>query len=353
MSPRPSRIRPVIDDLLAEWGSIANRNVVDATGASRQAVHAQLRQMVEDGELVCEGAGRSVRYRSSHPRRRFRYRRKKLDEEAVWSEVRDEVPELASLSEVAERALHTAIVELVDNAVSHSRGKWVEVSFRRAHDRLILEVADDGEGIFDHLAHQNELDDAMEALQQLTKGKLTTRPEEHTGEGLFLLSRIADFFEVESGGLRWMIDNEIDDVGISASHVEPGTRVRFEVDAGTATSLESVFAESSEAFELARRRVVVKLFETGNRFLSRSEAKRLLDGLGRFRSVIVDFKGVEAVGQGFVDEMFRVWPSRHPTTRLHPVNMLPPIAFIVEHGRRAAEAERDVARARPPGIERL
>lgn len=340
MSPRRSRIRPVIDDLLAEWGSIANRNVVAVTGATRQAVHGQLQGMVEAGELVREGAGRSVRYRSVHPRRRFRYELAGLDEDRVWSEVRSEVPELAALPQVAERALHTAVVELVDNAISHSRGKWVQVSFRKAHDRLILEVSDDGEGIFDHLAHVNELDDSMEALQQLTKGKLTTLPAEHTGEGLFLLSKIADFFEVESGGLLWMVDNEIDDVGISSAHVRPGTRVRFEVDAGTDTSLESVFAQSSEAFELSRRRVVVKLFETGNRFLSRSEAKRLLTGLGRFRNVIVDFNGVKAVGQGFVDEMFRVWPSRHPHTRLHPVNMVPPIAFIVEHGRKAAEAER-------------
>jgi len=344
MSPRASRIRPVIDDLLAEWGSIANRNVAAATGATRQAVHAQLQQLVEAGELVREGAGRSVRYRSVHPRRRFRYKLAGLDEDAVWREVRAEVPELATLPDAAERALHTAVVELVDNAISHSRGQRVEVSFRKAHDRLILEVFDDGEGIFDHLAHENELDDAMEALRQLTKGRLTTVPREHTGEGLFLLSKIADFFEVESGGLLWMVDNEIDDVGISAAHVGPGTRVRFEVDVGTNTSLESVFAQSSEAFELSRRRVVVKLFETGNRFLSRSEAKKLLTGLGRFRNVVVDFRGVAAVGQGFVDEMFRVWPSRHPTTRLHPVNMVPPIAFLVEHGRKAAEKERAAAR---------
>jgi anti-sigma regulatory factor (Ser/Thr protein kinase)/uncharacterized protein (DUF1330 family) len=328
----------VIDDLLAEWGSIANRNVVATTGASRQAVHAQLQGMVKAGELVQEGAGRSVRYRSVHPRRRFRYHLRGLDEDRVWHDVRSEVPELAALPEAADRALHTAVVELVDNAISHSRGRHVEVSLRKAHDRLIVEVIDDGEGIFDHLAHENDLKDRMEALQQLTKGKLTTLPAEHTGEGIFLLSKLADFFEVESGGLLWMVDNEIDDVGISSAHVKPGTRVRFEVDVGTNASLESVFAQSSEAFELARRRVVVKLFETGNRFLSRSEAKKLLEGVGRFRNVIVDFKGVEAVGQGFVDEMFRVWTSRHPNTRLHPVNMVPPIAFIVEHGRRAAES---------------
>jgi anti-sigma regulatory factor (Ser/Thr protein kinase) len=340
MSPRKSRIRPIIDDLLAEWGSIANRNVVATTGATRQAVHAQLQRMVRDGELVRQGAGRSVRYRGVHPRRRFRYQLDGLDEDRVWREVRNEVPELDDLPEAAERALHTAVVELVDNAVAHSRGKRVEVSFRKAHDRLIVEVFDDGEGIFDHLAHENELDDSLEALRQLTKGRLTTLPREHTGEGLFLLSKIADFFEVESGGLLWMVDNEIDDVGIASAHVRPGTRVRFEVDVGTDTSLESVFAQSSEAFELSRRRVVVKLFESGNRFLSRSEARKLLAGLGRFRNVVVDFRGVDAVGQGFVDEMFRVWPSRHHDTRLHPVNMVPPIAFLVEHGRKAAEADR-------------
>ena len=339
MSPRPSRIRPVIDDLLAEWGSIANRNVVAATGASRQAVHAQLQALVEEGELISEGAGRSVRYRSVHPRRRFRYALEGLREHEVWEEVSAEVPELADLPEPAHRAIHTAVVELVDNAISHSRGRRVEVHFRKAHDRLIVTVTDDGVGIFDHLAHENELADGMEALRQLTKGKLTTLPREHSGEGLFLLSRIADFFEVESGGLLWMVDNEIDDVGIAATHVRPGTRVRFEVDASTETSLESVFAQSSEAFELAHRRVVVKLFETANRFLSRSEAQQILEGLERFRSVVLDFRGVTAVGQGFVDEMFRVWTRRHPTTRLHPINMEPPIAFIVEHGRRAAESD--------------
>ncbi len=338
MSPRRSRIRPVIDDLLAEYGTIANRNVVTATGATRQAVHAQLQSMVQAGQLVRQGAGRGVRYRSVHPRRRFRYPLAGLDEDLVWRQVRAEVPELRELPEPADRALHTAVVELVNNAISHSRGRYVEVQFRRAHDRLIVEVFDDGTGIFDHLAHENELADSMEALRQLTKGRLTTKPTEHTGEGLFLLSKIADFFEVESGGLLWMVDNEIDDVGFAPAHVRPGTRVRFEVDVSTTSSLESVFADSSEAFELARRRVVVKLFETGNRFLSRSEAKKLLQGLERFRNVVVDFKGVDAVGQGFVDEMFRVWTSRYPKTRLHPVNMVPPIAFIVEHARRAAES---------------
>jgi len=337
MSPRRSKIRPVIDNLLAEWGSIANRNVVAVTGVSRQAVHAQLQALVATGVLSQEGAGRSVRYRSINPRRRFRYALDGLEEDQVWEEVRNEVPELDGLPEVADRALNTAVVELVNNAISHSRGKYVEVYFRKVHNRLVVEVSDDGEGIFDHLAHENELSDSMDALRQLTKGRLTTLPEEHTGEGLFWLSKIADFLEIESGGLLWMVDNEIDDVGVASAQVRQGTRVRFEVDTGTKKSAESVFVGSPESFELSRRRVVVKLFESGNRFLSRSEAKKLLSGLGSFRHVVLDFKGVKAVGQGFVDEAFRVWTGRHPRTRLHPINMEPAIELMVERARHAAE----------------
>jgi hypothetical protein len=49
------------------------------------------------------------------------------------------------------------------------------------------------------------------------------------------------------------------------------------------------------------------LFSIGVRFVSRSEAKRLPRGLDRFAHVTLDFQGVVLVGQGFIDEVFRVW----------------------------------------------
>lgn len=77
---------------------------------------------------------------------------------------------------------------------------------------------------------------------------------------------------------------------------------------------------------------MVKLFGLGVRFVSRSEAKRLMRGLERFREVLVDFAGVEEVGQGFVDEALRVWPSQHPKTRVEPVGMVGPVEFMVRRG---------------------
>jgi hypothetical protein len=84
---------------------------------------------------------------------------------------------------------------------------------------------------------------------------------------------------------------------------------------------------------------VVKLFSYGVRFVSRSEAKRLLDGLERFAHVILDFAGVELVGQGFADEVFRVWAAAHPAVALAAENMSPPVAFMVARARGGASRE--------------
>ena len=78
-----------------------------------------------------------------------------------------------------------------------------------------------------------------------------------------------------------------------------------------------------------KTRTVVRLFAHGSSFVSRSEAKRLLHGLEHFREVVLDFAGVDIVGQGFTDEVFRVWARAHSETRLVPVDMTEPVEFMV------------------------
>jgi diguanylate cyclase (GGDEF)-like protein len=84
--------------------------------------------------------------------------------------------------------------------------------------------------------------------------------------------------------------------------------------------------------QFSKTRLHVKMFQFGERFVSRSEAKRITQGLEKFESVILDFRGVEWVGQGFVDEVFRVWAGRHPRTRLEPVNMSEAVGFMIKRG---------------------
>lgn len=86
-------------------------------------------------------------------------------------------------------------------------------------------------------------------------------------------------------------------------------------------------------FTTDREACSIKLVAFGTSFVARSEAKRLTQGLERFRHVILDFEGVTLVGQGFADEIFRVWSRAHPQIELQAENMIPPVAFMVERAR--------------------
>lgn len=50
----------------------------------------------------------------------------------------------------------------------------------------------------------------------------------------------------------------------------------------------------------------------GERLISRSQAKRVCRRLENFTHITLNFKKVEAVGQGFVDQLFRVYQRERP-----------------------------------------
>jgi hypothetical protein len=83
-------------------------------------------------------------------------------------------------------------------------------------------------------------------------------------------------------------------------------------------------------------RTIVRVQEARTTFMSRPQAKRLVNGLERFREDVLDFAGVELVGQGFADEVFRVWAKQHPDLTLIPIDMCAPVAFMVERAIRGA-----------------
>jgi anti-sigma regulatory factor (Ser/Thr protein kinase) len=286
--------------------------------------------------LIREGGGRSTRYRSViRAALRFEYPLHDLSEDAVWKEIHERSLAPRGLSDNVERILHYAVTELVNNAIDHSGGTRVEVVLPSAVEAVVFEVIDDGVGIWEHVRTKLGLPDPFAALQELSKGKTTTAPDRHTGEGIFFTSKIADFFEIESGVVGWRVDNRRGDASIASIPERRGTRVRFEVGVSTPRTLARLFDDYTKDYEFVKTRIVVKLFEVGVRFVSRSEAKRLLHGLERFREVVLDFSGVQEVGQGFADEVFRVWPSLHPGVAIIPVRMASAVEFMVSRARRS------------------
>jgi hypothetical protein len=78
---------------------------------------------------------------------------------------------------------------------------------------------------------------------------------------------------------------------------------------------------SDDDYGFTKTVVPVRLAQYGNeKLISRSQAKRLLERVDRFKTVLFDFAEVETIGQAFADEVFRVFVNEHPHITILPIN---------------------------------
>jgi anti-sigma regulatory factor (Ser/Thr protein kinase) len=327
-----------IDEWLLRHPRITSGELASGLAFSRQAAHAHLRRGVADGWLVADGSGRTAGYRAAVPT--FGYPVATSAEDRILADVRMRVPELAALPGPEAAVVQYALSEMVNNALDHSGGSQVDVRVKVTPERVVLGIDDDGVGAFARLRDTLGLGSLVEAAAELTKGKVTTQPERHSGEGIFFTSRSVDRFELWANGLQLVVDRARLDVAILArdgsggagepATAPPGTQVRLLLLRPARRTLQDVFAEYTVDLEFSRTRTVVRLFGLGKDFVSRSEARRLMHGLERFRQVVLDFEGVPGIGQGFADEVFRVFATAHPGVELEPVNMNEAVRFFVD-----------------------
>lgn len=316
--------------LLTLHGRLSSGELARDAGVSRQTAHAVLAGLVGDGVAEAVGAGRGAHYVPAKLRS-YRWDVDGLEEHRVWHDLlRDEAME--TVQDPALSVLEYAVTEMVNNVIDHSGSGDLVVRIGARDGDIVVSIEDTGIGAFERVRAALQLESHLDALGQLSKGKLTTDPEAHTGEGIFFTSKAVDRFVLVANGVEWTIDNTIGDVAVGELDRGNGTVIGLTHDPTSGRTLESVFGEYTSGYDFDTSRVIVKLFEHGDSFVSRSEARRVAVGLERFRVVIVDFDGIRRVGQGFVDELFRVWASSHPGVRIEPVNMNPAVEFMVRRG---------------------
>lgn len=80
----------------------------------------------------------------------------------------------------------------------------------------------------------------------------------------------------------------------------------------TTTEVFQAFMNAPEDYDFSKTIVPMKLAQIGDeQLVSRSQAKRLIARFDRFKTVTLDFTGVETIGQAFADELFRVYALAH------------------------------------------
>jgi hypothetical protein len=314
---------------------------------SRQFAHKQLAALVKRGQLQKIGTTRGAYYIKTAPGQpkgaagttgaiAQKLRTQGLEEDQVMHALETTAAPLKRLSPPAKKIVHYAFCEMLNNAIEHSRAKYAEILLAEAGSTFYFEVIDRGIGIFASIRKKFGLKDDFEALQELLKGKSTTAKEKHSGEGVFFTSKAADRFTIESAKLRLTIDNLENDVFVNETPFRKGTKIGFSINRHTKRSLLPIFkAYTDEEYRFSKTKVTVKLYEHNVEQVSRSQARRLLFGLEKFQTIILDFTKVKGIGQAFADEIFRVFAKGHPKISLQPVNASRSVLFMINRARTA------------------
>ncbi len=300
-------------------------------GLSRTTASKWLGEMVAEGLLEATGEKRGRIYRLASRWTAAAWRVEGLSEDLVWREFAH--PFLRGLPENALDIWHYGITEMVNNVIDHSGSPVLELRLERNPLRTLCWVIDRGEGIFHKIQRALNLYDPRDALIELAKGKFTTDPEHHTGEGIFFCSKVFDRFQIHSSGLLFTHEEGKQDVLLEREEArEVGTRVLMELRNSCRRTLKEVMDQfaAPEEYTFSKTIVPVRLaLHEGEKLVSRSQAKRIAYRFERFENVILDFTGVEEIGQAFADELFRVFPQAHPGTRLTAVNTTPAIDAMI------------------------
>lgn len=316
--------------------------VARQVGVSRQTVAARVRVLVKGGYLARSGTTRPTYVRGVRQEGLFRHQLAGLTEDRVWSN--DVAPLLRGLPTNLVDIAHHGLTEMVNNAIDHSEGRHLQVTVRRDTERVSLWVVDDGIGIFRKITRALGLPDERLALLELSKGKFTTDPRRHTGEGVFFTSRMFDNFRIVSGDLVFDHDGaEENDLlyDVEAPRALGGTSVVMVIGLLSARTVKQVFdafSSGPDDYDFAKTVVPVRLAKVGEENLvSRSQAKRLMQRVDRFRCVVLDFDAVNMIGPAFADEVFRVFANDHPQVELVAIHAAPEVQQMI----RRAEIARD------------
>ena len=336
INPRGEEVRRfIVLQVGAHAGTIA-KLTAEHFGITRQAVNKHLLRLTREGCLIESGKTRNRIYKLAPLAERILIYEiaEGLAEDVVWTN--DIRPALGQLPDNVMNMWHHGFTEMFNNAIDHSNGKVIRVMVEKTAAKTEIMIADDGVGIFRKIQRELGLLDERHAILELAKGKLTTDPKRHSGEGIFFTSRMFDYFGILSGDSYfshypgkppWMHES---------IREREGTGVQLQLDNHTSRTTKKVFDAyvSGDEFDFSKTVVPVDLARYGNdKLISRSQAKRVLARVELFKSVVFDFQGVDSIGQAFADEIFRVFALEHPGISLLAIRVNSEVESMIDRAR--------------------
>ena len=225
-----------------------------------------------------------------------------------------------------------AFSEMVNNVMDHSEAERLDIVIEQDYLNTSVAIMDDGIGIFEKIKNYFNLPSHDAAICELFKGKLTTDSENHSGEGIFFSSKLMDEFAILSSE-KIFASNKYDvekTINLDSKKIL-GTCVIMTLSNFSKKLANEVFdMYSNDEGNFTKTKIPLKnIFDTSP--VSRSQAKRVCNHLDKFKEVILDFEGLEWMGQGFAHQIFVVFANSHPDISLMPINMNEEITKMYNH----------------------
>ncbi|HBU06595.1 MAG TPA: histidine kinase [Candidatus Magasanikbacteria bacterium] len=335
-------IKTLILEELSKKNSIKTSDIIKKTGFSRAYINRFLQELRDEGKIFLIGKTNSAKYVLAKSENFLEAKKQilifeetfinqNLSEDIILKKIKQTTGIFYSVPNNIENILDYSFLEMVNNAIEHSASEKIRIEMKKENDNIIFIIEDQGIGIFANIKNKFNLPDTLSAIQELLKGKKTTEPTQHSGQGIFFTSKLADSFTIKSSDKVLMFNNIINDLFIEDRKTHAGTTIIFSINLGTKKTTKEIFdAFTNQEYEFSKTQVKIKLFRVGKNILSRSEARRVMIGLESFQDIILDFEGVESIGQAFADEIFRIWKNNHPNINITYINANENVEFMIK-----------------------
>ena len=297
---------------------------------SRQTVSKYLNELVEKNYITKNSKGNyAINFYISESEI---YKNKNLEEDIVYDELikKYEVDKKNNVKHI----LVYAFTEMLNNAIEHSEGTEISIHYAENYFNIFVIIKDNGIGIFRKIVRDHNLKNENEAIFELKKGKLTSDAENHSGEGIFFTSKVVDYFLISSFNKTFSSgsDEYFYSIEQNRERTIKGTEVILVLNKNTERTTKEIFDEyTSDDFVFNKTKITVHLAKDylGHDFVSRSLAKRILMNVEKFKVIVLDFENIDNMGQGFADEVFRVFKNKNPDITIVPINMNEEIEFMI------------------------
>lgn len=306
-------------------------------------------------KLIEKDANSKTGYRLVTLKKDFFYERKDslMEDKIYYSDIR---PFLDELSPEAKNIWSYAFMEMMNNAIEHSCAENICCHIRKDYLYTEISIMDDGIGIFkkvrEYLKEQVGREaDNQDVLAELYKGKFTTDQEAHSGEGIFFTSKMMREFAIWSDDAVFFVGSNEKETFVQSHLIAYYTKIK-KIGTIVIMKLENqTNRKSQEVFDMyapiddgfVKTYIPLKEVCPYGEPIARSQARRILYRLEEFKQVEFDFAGIEFLGQGFADEVFRVFQNKYPNIKLLPLNANESVAGMIRHVRAGVKnSEEDV-----------